>query len=55
MAKQSEISRAGMIMKRVEEDCKARIVSMKPEQRDMQDQDREYSALFFKVVFARGQ
>lgn len=29
VGRQSEISRVGMIMKRVEEDCKAKIVSMK--------------------------
>ena len=29
VVRQSEISRVGMIMKRVEEDCKAQIISMK--------------------------
>ena len=54
-ARQSEISRVGMIMKRVEEDCKAKIVSMKPEYKNLTEKDREFNALFFKVVFARGE
>ena len=44
-----------MIMKRVEEDCKAKIVSMKPEYKNLTEKDREFNALFFKVVFARGE
>lgn len=55
MAKQSEISRVGMIMKRVEEDCKARIVSMKTDYQTNKDKDREYNVLYFKVVFAKGE
>jgi hypothetical protein len=37
VSRQSEISRAGMVMKRVEEDCKATIVSMKTENKDEKD------------------
>jgi len=44
-----------MIMKRVEEDCKAKIVSMKPDYKTINENDREFNALFFKVVFARGE
>ena len=44
-----------MIMKRVEEECKAKITAMKPEYRDVHEKDRDFNALFFKVVFARGE
>jgi hypothetical protein len=54
LARQSEISRIGMIMKRVEEEFKARIVSMRTENRDEKKEDREFKVLFFRVVFARG-
>jgi hypothetical protein len=53
LAKQSEISRVGMIMKKVEEDFKARIVSMKTENREEKDGEREFKVLYFRVVFAR--
>lgn len=44
-----------MIMKRVEEDCKAKILSMKTDYRVVSEKDREFNALFFKVVFARAE
>jgi hypothetical protein len=53
VSRQSEISRVGMIMKRVEEQFKARIVSMKTENRDEKKEDREFNVLYFRVVFAR--
>jgi hypothetical protein len=40
VAKQSEISRVGMIMKRVEEDCKAKILSMKTEYKVVTERER---------------
>ena len=59
VSKQSEISRVGMIMKRVEEDCKAKIVSMKTDYTTVNEivneKDREFNVLYFKVVFARAQ
>lgn len=54
LARQSEISRVGMIMKKVEEDFKARIVSMRTENREEKDGEREFKVLYFRVVFARG-
>lgn len=42
-----------MIMKRVEEDCKAKIISMKTDYQTVTEKEREYSALLFKVVFSR--
>lgn len=53
VARQSEISRAGMIMKRVEEDCKARIVSMKTENRDEKKEEREFKVLYFRATFTK--
>lgn len=53
VSRQSEISRVGMIMKRVEEDCKARIVSMKTDYTTVNEKDREFNVLYFKVIFAR--
>jgi hypothetical protein len=55
VARQSEISRIGMVMKRVEEDCKAKILSMKADYQTQTDKDREFNVLLFKVIFARPQ
>jgi hypothetical protein len=40
LARQSEISRVGLIMKRVEEESKARIISMKTENRLEKKEER---------------
>jgi len=40
VSRQSEISRVGMIMKRVEEDCKAKIVSMKTDYTTISEKER---------------
>ena len=53
VTRQSEISRVGMIMKRVEEEAKAKIVSMKTDYKVQTDKEREFNALFFTAVFAR--
>lgn len=53
LARQSEISRVGMIMKRVEEEFKAKIVRMVTENRDEKKEDREFKVLYFRVVFQR--
>jgi L-fucose isomerase-like protein len=53
VARQSEISRVGMIMKKVEEDFKAKILTMKTENRDEKDGEREFKVLYFRVVFAK--
>ena len=42
-----------MIMKRVEEEAKAKIVSMKTDYKVQTEKEREYNALFFTAVFAR--
>lgn len=55
VSRQSEISRVGMVMKRVEEDCKARIVSMKTDYTTVSEKDREFNVLYFKVIFAKAQ
>jgi hypothetical protein len=43
-----------MIMKKVEEECKARIASMRTENRMTKKEEREFNALYFRVVFAKG-
>lgn len=43
-----------MIMKKVEEDFKAKIVSMKTENQEEKDGEREFKVLYFRVIFARG-
>lgn len=53
VTRQSEISRVGMIMKRVEEQFKARIASMRTENRLEKKEDREFNVLYFRVTFAR--
>ncbi len=53
VGRQSEISRVGMIMKRVEEDCTAKIVSMKTDYKKIAENEKEYNVLFFRVIFAR--
>jgi transketolase len=57
LTRQSEISRAGMIMKRVEEDFKARIVSMKTENRTEkkveEEKEREFNVLYFRATFEK--
>ncbi len=42
-----------MIMKKVEEDFKVKILSMKTENRDEKDGEREFKVLYFRVVFAK--
>lgn len=54
LSRQSEISRAGIIMKRVEEECRGRIVAMTTENRSEKKEEREYNVLYFRTVFARG-
>jgi hypothetical protein len=48
----------GIIIKRVEEELKGRIVSMKTENKTVTEKDgekeREYNRLSFRVVIARG-
>ena len=53
VVRQSEISRVGMIMKRVEEDCKARILSMKTENTTEKDGERDIKVLYFRAVFKK--
>lgn len=53
IARQSEISRVGMIMKRAEEDCKARIISMRTENKKEKTEERQYNVLYFKVTFTK--
>jgi hypothetical protein len=54
LSRQSEISRAGVIMRRVEEECGGRIVTMTTENRSERKEEREYNVLYFRAVFARG-
>ncbi len=44
-----------MIMKRVEEDCKAKILSMKTEYKVVTERERQFNVILFKVVFARSE
>jgi hypothetical protein len=53
VSRQSEISRTGIIMKQVEEQCKAKIVAMKTENKTEKKEEREYNVLSFRVVFAK--
>ena len=55
VTRQSEISRVGMIMKRVEEDCKAKIVSMKTDYTTVNEKDREFNVVYFKVIFSKAK
>lgn len=40
-------------MKQVEEQCKAKIVAMKTENKTEKKEEREYNVLSFRVVFAK--
>ena len=42
-----------MIMKRVEEEAKAKIISMKTDYKVQIEKEKEFNALFFTAVFAR--
>jgi hypothetical protein len=53
VSRQSEISRVGMVMKLVEEESKAKIISMKTSSITEKNEEREEKALYFRVVFAR--
>jgi hypothetical protein len=54
ISRQSEISRVGMIMKRVEEETKCRISSMKTQNVDEPVEGKDtLSVLLFKVIFTR--
>jgi hypothetical protein len=57
LARQSEISRAGLVIKRVEEEYKARIVAMRTENQAekklVDEKERELNVLYFRTTFEK--
>jgi hypothetical protein len=44
-----------MIIKKVEEESKSRVLSMKTDSKLVTEREREFSVLLFRVVFARAE